>query len=671
MKLYLDFEFRNSKDRHLNILCCSWHVDDETIQDVWLEEPHVRKDFAIEMHNYYEDGVDFVAYQMTAEARCLFQMWEEFGLPYKISQFKAIDLYLEYKMLLNKNRELAYGKQLIKGKEVTTSPKPLYVETTNGNHSEPEASLAACCYKILGVLIDTNHKDEMRDLIISNKPLTYDETMVILKYCSSDVELLRPITDQLGAILVKKTRSFKQKNKDLLITERYLRGEYSSRTAKMEMIGYPVNVKQIKEFTSHIPELIETEQSLLNERFPDVKPFEWNEKTGKYVQKKKNLVAWIKKQDLNNWLMTDTGFHATSIAAFQKFYRSSEEQGFGEAFIRYLRFKQSLNGFMPIKKKAKSFWDFLGSDGRARPYMGIYGAQSARSQPGAIGFIPLKSRWMRCFIEPPKGRAIVAIDYASQEFLLSAILSEDEEMMKAYKSGDPYLYFAKLDGAIPHDGTKETHPNERNIYKSTTLGIGYLMSKAGLSSKLTNDLGRMYSEEEAEGLINAFKNAYPDFSSWQQDLIDDYKENGRHAHVKLPCGWYMWGDNPNPRSVGNIPIQGLGSSILRKAVALAQDAGLEVIFTLHDAVYVEYDAHDMEAINILYKAMHEAFWHYLNKRHIKTVDIRMDVFTWSLDYSEGVEKVGDISVELGKIYLDDKGAKDYKKYSKYFLDVQP
>ncbi len=31
-------------------------------------------------------------------------------------------------------------------------------------------------------------------------------------------------------------------------------------------------------------------------------------------------------------------------------------------------------------------------------------------------------------------------------------------MMEAYQSGDPYLKFAKMAGAVPENATKQTHP---------------------------------------------------------------------------------------------------------------------------------------------------------------------------------------------------------------------
>ena len=46
-------------------------------------------------------------------------------------------------------------------------------------------------------------------------------------------------------------------------------------------------------------------------------------------------------------------------------------------------------------------------------------------------------------------------------------------MIEAYKSGAPYLAFAKLAGSIPADATKETHGNMRQLFKSCVLGVQY------------------------------------------------------------------------------------------------------------------------------------------------------------------------------------------------------
>jgi DNA polymerase I len=68
-------------------------------------------------------------------------------------------------------------------------------------------------------------------------------------------------------------------------------------------------------------------------------------------------------------------------------------------------------------------------------------------------------------IQPPPGHAIAYIDWAQQEFGIAAALSRDPLMMDAYRSGDPYLAFAKQAGAAPPDATKATHKTIRDQFK--------------------------------------------------------------------------------------------------------------------------------------------------------------------------------------------------------------
>ena len=671
-KLYLDFEFRNSSDDKLEIVCAAWKNDDEEIQRVWLQDdksPNYCESFLFASHMAkLSYSHTFVAYAVEAEARCLYQLWEKHDeIP--CPDMEWVDLYLEYRMMTNHNHDLAYGKQFIQGREVFTKPpKPKYDQTEEDKtdfHHKPSHSMASAVYKMLGHVIDTEHKNEMRDLIISGNRFTQKNMRDVLDYCASDVKHLPDLHVALSQYLFRKLGATK---KDLprLQREIRLRGEYAARTARMTMLGYPINYDALKEFSNDTNEILRKEAEEVNRLHPEVSPFELDEKTGKFVQKAARLRGWLLNQDHKKWLKTERGANSLSLPAFEAHY-SKESPNLGGAMVRYLKLKQSLNGFLPraANSTKRNFWDFVGNDKRVRPFFGIYGAQSARSQPGSMGFIPLKSNWMRAFIQPKPGRAIVGIDYGSQEFLISALMSEDDEMIKAYESGDPYLHFAKLDGAVPQDGTKETHKHERSIYKTVVLGISYLMGSKSLAAKLTTDLGRLYTQEEAQELINAFHAAFPDFAEWQQDLIETYGNSGRFARLKLPCGWYMWQDNKNAKSVGNMPIQGFGSCIMRKAVALAQDRGLDVIYTLHDAIYVEYS--NIQDIDTLYECMDEAFRFYFPEHLKKRATCRMDIFTWGPELSKNTSKtLKGREYESDKIYVDAKGKNDYLKFLKYF-----
>ena len=108
---------------------------------------------------------------------------------------------------------------------------------------------------------------------------------------------------------------------------------------------------------------------------------------------------------------------------------------------------------------------------------------------------------MRILLKPEAGKKIVAIDYSSEEFAIGASISGDKNMIEAYESGDVYLHFAKLAGAVPKDGLKKDYKKERELFKATVLGLSYGMGKEKLAKKLTDDTGEKVSVSKAEGLV--------------------------------------------------------------------------------------------------------------------------------------------------------------------------
>jgi DNA polymerase I-like protein with 3'-5' exonuclease and polymerase domains len=268
--------------------------------------------------------------------------------------------------------------------------------------------------------------------------------------------------------------------------------------------------------------------------------------------------------------------------------------------------------------------------------------------------------------QPPAGYAIGAIDYSSQEFLLGAVCSNDPKMIEAYAEGDVYLYYGKGIGLIPKDGTKATHGKERDLCKSTVLGLSYLMTKVGLAKKLTADTGKVVTEEEADQLVTKYDLLFSGFSSWRNSVIAHYREA---KQIKLPDGWYMFGDNPSFRSAANMPLQGAGACIMRKAVALAQDAGLNIIFTLHDALYImEKSEYIKDAMDLLAKCMKEAFIFYFKedqKKHAAL--IRLDGKVWGPDMEEGeiITKMN-FKLDSSKLHIDNRAKSEYDRFHRFF-----
>lgn len=670
---YLDFEFRDTQEKDMTIVCA--HVLDGVTgkgTDLWYYDliSPLQSNDSIFTRMWKEDYI-FVCWNAVAEARALMSI----GYTNECLNGRWIDLHAEYKMLLNHNHELMYGEHLFNGKVIVTTPPQnkwnmTEEEIIEANNSRPSTSLASGVYKLLGKIIDTEHKEKIREIIISGEGIEKNKN-AILKYCAEDVKYLPE--------LLKAVLSIHKNHGIVKLGEMFYRAKTMVNTAVMEKTGYPVNVKWVENFSKNVPVLMKELAQDINSQFPDAPPFKENKRSAVGYSKDMNLWReWIEtNEDVKGWMRTGKGKPSLSLDAWSRKYRTShsfERNNFPEQIIRYLKFEQGLNGFKPkspLSKDKKTFLDYIGSDGRVRCYLNPYGAQTGRYQPGSTGFLPLKSAWMRSMIYPKW--AICGIDYGSQEFLISALLSKDSNMIAAYSSGDVYLYTAKLAGAVPWDGTKEEYKKERNIFKTLTLGISYLMGARGLASNLSQVLGRPVDEDEAQNFIDAFFDVYSNYAEFINETKHQYDLD---KHIKLPDGWVMYGDNDNFRSVCNMPIQGMGSCIARKMVDLAVEGGLKIIFPLHDAGYFELSGPPMrEEINSIIRVMKDAFAFYFKEKELARDLIRLDGVLWGPAFQKVVGKNKPIEVEgvnfkVQDIYIDERGEREYKQFKKFmFYDL--
>lgn len=675
-KVFLDFEYNSTSESKLNVLCVSFLAikdDVKTQGRFWVQREidefgdqhdNDRWLFNSQVEAWIAEDFTFIAFAVTAEARSIYSLGID---PRRI---RWVDLQIEWRMITNHRFEFSIGKHLVKGKEVKLrAPIPKYMRDREYKvGGTVEHSLSACIYKLLGIKIDTDHKNAMRDLILGQSEFKESERNDIMDYCDSDIIYLPKILTIIYTAL--KTKYLKR-HRETMNNELYLRGDYAAASAIMEANGYPIDYEATRSFSDSARQILFDIQCEFKDLSAQIDPFLLDKKGLRNTQNTAIIRNWIIDQGMqDDWLRTDKGGLSLKLEAFEKHYSHREDQTiFGNKFLSYLRTKQALNGFMP-GRKSKTIWDFTGKDARVRPYFGIFRAQSGRSQPSATSYIPLKSRWMRVLIQPRPGRAIVGIDYAQQEFLLAGLLSGDKNMIKAYHSGDPYLATGKTAGAIPQDGTKAEYQELRDKFKSTVLGIQFQMAAFGLSGKLTRDLGYPVSEEEAQDLIDLMAEAYPDYEDYKHEIVATYEEQG---YLRNPCGWTMFGDNPNRRSVGNFPIQGAGSSIMRKGVLNAMDRKLQVILTLHDAIYVECPTSEISfVLHTLAGSMDEAFKYYFKGTSVEQAAVcRMDPTVWGPDLDDGMHDTFLGPCKFKSKYIDDspRAKAEYKKFRKYLLPL--
>jgi len=241
----------------------------------------------------------------------------------------------------------------------------------------------------------------------------------------------------------------------------------------------------------------------------------------------------------------------------------------------------------------------VGRDGRNRAMLSAFRSITGRNQPSNSKFIFGPSVWLRGLIKPPPGYAVAYIDWSQQEFGIAGALSSDTAMMEAYASGDPYLTFAKQARAVPADATKASHRNERELYKQCVLATQYGMGAESLAARIGQ------APIVARDLLRMHRETYNRFWNWSDAALDHAM---LHGALHTVFGWIIHvGEQSNPRSLRNFPMQANGAEMLRLACCLGVERGVEICAPVHDAVLIYAREQDVDAdIQTMRAAMAEA-----------------------------------------------------------------
>jgi len=229
----------------------------------------------------------------------------------------------------------------------------------------------------------------------------------------------------------------------------------------------------------------------------------------------------------------------------------------------------------------------VGDDGRNRCLLSPFQARTGRNQPSNSKFIFGPSVWLRGLIRPDPGMGLAYVDWSQQEFGIAAALSGDVAMMTAYRSGDPYLAFAKQAGAVPEDATKQTHESAREQFKACVLAVQYGMGEASLAVRINQPVAR------ARQLLELHRRTYKRFWQWSDSAVDEAVLGGR---LWAGFGWQIHTRGQiNDRSLRNFPMQANGAEMLRIACILLTEAGIRVCAPVHDALLIEAPLDELDA----------------------------------------------------------------------------
>ena len=191
--------------------------------------------------------------------------------------------------------------------------------------------------------------------------------------------------------------------------------------------------------------------------------------------------------------------------------------------------------------------------------------------------------WLRRLIKPEPGAALVYADWSSQEFGIAAALSGDPRMMEAYGSGDPYL--ARWLGRRPAGATKEPQASARDV-QGVVLEVSYGMESEALASRLG------VLPLEARELLRKFRETYPRFWRWAQNIVDAAFQARNSDRLRLASG-HAGGPEP-PFRFRNFPMQANGAEMLRLAACIGAERGIRIYAPVHDAILAEAPDDEIE-----------------------------------------------------------------------------
>lgn len=214
-----------------------------------------------------------------------------------------------------------------------------------------------------------------------------------------------------------------------------------------------------------------------------------------------------------------------------------EPRGTGEEIILKWKnkFCNELLNFRGYKKLMSTYIDAMPAqveeDGRIHCNFNQYGTDTGRfssSEPN-LQNIPSHNTDIRPMFTVPEGYCLIGSDFSQQEVRLMAAMSQDENMIEAYKNNrDIYAWVASMIYKMPYEECKEFRPDgtlndegkkRRNHTKAIVLGINYSKGVKSIAEDLK------ITEQEAQNIYDTFLNSFP--------KVKDFIKNTQAKVAKL------------------------------------------------------------------------------------------------------------------------------------------
>ncbi|MDG1038824.1 MAG: DNA polymerase I [Polaribacter sp.] len=219
----------------------------------------------------------------------------------------------------------------------------------------------------------------------------------------------------------------------------------------------------------------------------------------------------------------------------------------------------------------------------------------------------------KSFIPRDENHVLLAADYSQIELRIIAALSEEENMIEAFKKGEDIhaSTAAKVFNVSLDDVTRE----QRSNAKTVNFGIVYGVSAFGLSNQ--TDLSR----SEAKELIDTYYETYPKLKEYMSKQVEFARKKGyvetvlnRRRYLKDINSANAMVRSGAERNAVNAPIQGSAADIIKLAMINIynrfEKEGFKskMLLQVHDELVFDAHKDELETIRPIIKyEMENAF----------------------------------------------------------------
>ena len=191
----------------------------------------------------------------------------------------------------------------------------------------------------------------------------------------------------------------------------------------------------------------------------------------------------------------------------------------------------------------------------------------------------------------------MAADYSQIELRIIAALSEDDNMIEAFRSGiDIHKATAAKVFNVP---LEEVTRDQRSSAKAVNFGIIYGQSAFGLAQNLN------ISRKEAKQIIDSYFEQYPTIKGYMDETVAKARENGYVETIMKRRRYLSDINSANAvvrgfaeRNAVNAPIQGSAADVIKLAMigvhGAMKEANLKskMLLQVHDELV--FDVHESE-----------------------------------------------------------------------------